>query len=249
MEGRHPAGLINWQFVQCLMRASELEQWMGEPELASRNLRLASDMATRLTAVFWDKGRSLFADDIARRHFSEHSQCLAVMSGQVETDRRARIARALVEDPGLYRATIYFSYYLFEAYRLLGRMDALFDRLGLWFDLKTRGLKTTIEMPEPTRSDCHGWGSHPVYHCFATILGIRPAGIGVNEIFVEPALGPLAWARGKLVHPSGTIEVDFRKDGGGLRGTVTLPPGLSGTIMQAGASQPLKSGRQKVALG
>ena len=54
-------------------------------------------------------------------------------------------------------------------------MDRFFDRMSLWLNLKTLGCKTMLEMPEPSRSDCHAWAAHPVYHYLASILGIRPA--------------------------------------------------------------------------
>ncbi|MCB0149737.1 MAG: hypothetical protein KDE01_19095, partial [Caldilineaceae bacterium] len=82
----------------------------------------------------------------------------------------------------LTRTTIYFTHYLFETYRLLEQPAALFERLGLWFDLAAQGFKTTPEQPEPSRSDCHGWGAHPLYHFFATLLGIRPSAPGFGQV-------------------------------------------------------------------
>jgi len=39
-----------------------------------------------------------------------------------------------LSDKDLARATIYFTHYLFETYRVVGRIDALLERLSLWFE-------------------------------------------------------------------------------------------------------------------
>ena len=39
------------------------------------------------------------------------------------------------------------------------------------------------EIPDAgTRSDCHAWGAHPVFHFYATVLGIRPAAPGFRRV-------------------------------------------------------------------
>jgi hypothetical protein len=242
------SGPINWLYVYTLERAAELEEWHGEGELAARARRVAAALAERLDATLWDEGRGLYADDLAHAHFSEHAQCLALLSGHMRAERRAAVERGLLGDPGLTRTTIYFSHYLFEAYRELGRVDALWQRLEMWFELAAQGFTTTPEMPEPTRSDCHAWGAHPLYHAFASLLGIRPAAPGFRHVTIAPQLGPLAWLRGELPHPAGTLAVELAADGERLNGTVTLPAGVTGEIAWRGARQQLKGGTQAVVL-
>ncbi len=237
------SGTLNWQFAMVLSRVAELETIVDEPELAARARRQAQELAGRLSEAFWNEDRGLFADDLAHQHFSEHSQCMALLSGLLEPSRRARIAEALVRDPNLSRATIYFSHYLFEAYREIGRIDKLIDRMGLWFELLPMGLKTPIEMPEPSRSDCHAWGSHPLYHYLATILGIRPASLGFQTVEITPQLGPLTSARGSMVHPRGEITVDIHQKDGRVRGSVSLPEGVTGVLRLGERNQALASGR------
>ncbi len=80
-------------------------------------------------------------------------------------------AQEVLRRPGA-RATFAFAHTLFLAYgpgrRLRSRIEA--D----WGPLVDRHLATTIEMPEPTRSDCHGWGAHPAFHLARTALAIAP---------------------------------------------------------------------------
>jgi hypothetical protein len=226
--------------------AAELEDIVGEPELAVRNRKLAYRIKKAATEAFWDEGRGIFADDLSKTRFSEHSQCLALIGDNVDDSKRDRVINGLLHDPDLARTTIYFTHYLFETYRLIGRMDRFFERMGLWFDLKGQGFKTTLEHPEPSRSDCHGWGAHPYYHYFATILGIRPAAPGFAEVRIKPQLWPLTWAKGRLPHPKGFVEVDFAIKDSKLTGTIELPKGVSGTLMYNGQVTDLKPGKQVI---
>lgn len=240
------SGVINWQLVYMLGLVADLEEQLGEAELAARGRRQAAELAARLIEAFWVEERGVLADDLAHNYFSEHTQVMALLSKQLSPALHTRVAEGLLADQHLERATIYFSHYLFEVYGMLGRVDVLLKRLELWFDLKAKGLCTPIESPEPSRSDCHAWSSHPLYHYFATILGIRPAGLGFHAVEIAPQLGPLSAAGGKLVHPCGEIVVDFRVEDGLLHGKVELPEGVSGTLHWNGARIPLWSGQQQL---
>lgn len=101
-------------------------------------------------------------------------------------------------------------------------IDAL-ARLQEWETLLGDGLKTTIEMPEPTRSDRHAWGAHPLFHFHATLAGIRPAAPGFESVEVKPQLGSLSWIEAEMPHPRGTIRV-IVSDG---VETVELPEGVA----------------------
>ena len=239
-------GIINWQMVLALGLAAELEAYLGEKELAARADRLARDLAARTAAAFWDKRRGLFADDRKKRHFSEHAQCLAILGGRVPAKYRARVVKGLFAAEDLERTTLYFTHYLFETCRVLGRMDVLFDRLGLWLGLEGQGFKTPLESPEPSRSDCHAWAAHPIYHYFATILGIRPGDFGFRTVRIMPQLGPLSEARGELVHPKGMIEVDLKADGKRLRGRMVLPKGVTGAFTCGARSLRLRAGINRI---
>jgi hypothetical protein len=234
--------------VYTLNLAAELEMWMGEPELVKRDRRLAEQLAKRITSVFWDKKRKLFADDPAKKYFSEHPQCMSILSGALDAKTQKIVGESLVSDKDLARTTIYFTHYLFETYRKLGKIDVLFDRLNLWFDLDKYGFKTTFETPEPSRSDCHAWGAHPIYHYFASILGIRPTEVGFNRVLIQPQLGPLNWAKGTLVCPQGQIKVDFQADKKSFKGEIVLPRQLTGTLLYKGKKVALKGGKQTISL-
>jgi alpha-L-rhamnosidase len=132
------SGSLNWLMVYSLQAAVELETFAGEPELAARYARLAQALARATESAFWDAERGLFADDLEHRHFSEHAQCLALLSGQAEGQMSARAADGLGRATDLRRCTIYFSHYLFETFHLLKRPEGLFHRLEDWFKLSAQ---------------------------------------------------------------------------------------------------------------
>ena len=222
---------INLQFVWALRTAAELEGLFGERELAARDRRLARDIAAAAKRHFWVPSRGLFAENKAHDCFSEHAQCMAVLGGSVP--KGADIAAALLGAQDLERTTIYFSHYLFETLRVLGRTDAIYDRLGLWFEHAGRGLKTTIESPEPTRSDCHAWGAHPMFHVYATFAGIRPAASGFRKVLITPQPGPLQELDVAMVHPAGGfVTLQAKRDRrGALHGTASVPDGIEATLV------------------
>jgi hypothetical protein len=149
----------------------------------------------------------------------------------LDAAHQRRVAEGLLGHADLIRTTIYFSHYLFETYAALGRIDALFERMGLWFELPALGFTTTPEQPEPSRSDCHAWAAHPLYHYFATVLGIRPTDPGFAAVEIRPQLGSLTYAQGTLVHPRGEIAVDIHVGEDGPHGRISLPPRVSGRLL------------------
>lgn len=243
---RGVSGVINWQFALILGLAADLEEMLGEPSLATRNRVLAKRTAKVADQAFWSEERGIYADNLKKDRFSEHSQCLALLGHNVPGPKRERVINGLLHDEKLDRTTIYFTSYLFDTYRLIGRMDRFFERMNMWFNLKPQGFKTTFEEPEPSRSDCHAWGAHPIYHYFASVLGIRPAAPGMSKVRIEPQFWPLTWAKGRLPHPSGFVTVDFAIKDNKLTGTVELPEGVTGSLVYGGRTTPLKPGKQSV---
>ncbi len=215
------SGILNWHAALVFKLAGEVESWFGEPELAQLQTRRARELAQATDRQFWNEERGIYADDVAHENWSEHAQCLAILSGFAPPEKIERLKDGLL-NADLARTTIYFSHYLFETLRELNQPDAILARLQEWGTLVQDGLKTTIEMPEPTRSDCHAWGAHPLFHFHATLAGVRPAKPGFSEVEIKPQLGHLSWLESEIPHPNGTIRVSVR-DGAT---TVELPDGV-----------------------
>jgi hypothetical protein len=238
------SSIINWHFVIALEQAAELEMIFDEPELAQRYQRLAGDMVKALESKLWDTKRGLFKDAPDSDSYSEHAQALAILSGHLNKKQLERIA-TFTEQP-ITKATISFNHFVFEALFKLGRTHTFFERLESWKALPSQGFITLPEGPEPSRSDCHEWGAHPLYHLLGSVLGIQPAAPGFKKVVIKPQMGPLSSIQGEIPHPNGCIRVAVSSSNQHLSATVELPEGITGQIYINGEIYELNPGTQTI---
>lgn len=240
------SGILQWQLALASSAAAALERQAGESTLAQRHEEMGWQLAQGAQDHYWDTEQMLFADDGSHSAFSQHAQCLAILSGMIPESQAQLVMREMIKRQDLAVTTIYFTHYLFEACRRTGQIDYLLKRLQPWFGLRSGGFKTTFEAPEPSRSDCHAWGAHPVFHYYGTLLGIRPAAPGFKRVRIQPQLGELEWAKGTMPHPAGTIAVSVERHDGRLVCEVTLPRGVEGELIANEHRTHLRAGRQVV---
>ncbi len=213
---------LNLKAVWVLRQAAEIEEWLGEPELAARCRREAKQIMDTCLRKFYNQERGLFADDLAHTSYSEHAQCLALLAGISDKGIESRCLDGLQHAKDLHKTTVYFRHYLLETFWKFNRPDLLWKELDLWWGLKGQGFKTVLEHNEPSRSDCHAWGAHPMFHFRASMLGIRPGGLGGKHFTVNPHLGPLKHAEGGIMTSAG--EVHVKVDASGVH--VSGPAGI-----------------------
>ncbi len=245
-----PNGEINLQYLHAIRSAILAEEAVGERELATYWRAKERRLAAAIRRTFWCPARCLFASDVAQTKFSEHAQCLALLADVVTGDEAARCFAALATADDLARGTIYYKHYLYATYFKFGRADLFFGNLGFWKDCLDWNLATVLETPKTTsRSDCHGWGSHPLWHLHTGVAGVRSAAPGYTKVLVAPQPGHLKFIRSTTPTPRGAVRLDLRFDAGKASGTVTLPAGLSGDFVWRGVEMPLNGGTNAVRLG
>lgn len=241
--------------VLALQAAAEIDGALGERRLAAHWRAESRRVAAAAVAAFWDERRGLLADDEAHTSYSEHAQCLALLAGALPPPLRRRALSGLLEAPDLARCTVYFSHYLFATLLRFGCTDVFLERLDLWREYCRRHLRTPQEAPDggkngqkETRSDCHAWGSHPLWHLHAGVAGVRPASPFYGSVVVAPQPGRLSFIRSETPTPRGPVCLDLHFDNGRASGAVTLPPGLEGTFKWRGCAVPLTSGENSLQL-
>lgn len=169
------SAVLQLQFLLALQHASALEKAFGEVELAARYERRAKELARVVLAEFWSEERGLVADESGRTKFSDHAQCLAVLTGILNVEQELSVFEAMLDaQRPMTRATVYFTHYFFEVCFKLGREDVFFERLEPWHQCVREGYKTFPESFGRTRSDCHAWSAHPLYHYVTGVMGARP---------------------------------------------------------------------------
>lgn len=206
------SALVNLHDALARDQAALLEDYAGLPALAAH--RRAQAAAIRAACRrFIDPETGLVRDADGHAPLSEHAQIFALLAGLFEPYETARPLAALRSGKLPARASIYFSHHLFEAFALHGCASALLERLGPWREALTRNLATPPEEPEPTRSDCHGWGSHPIYHAVHGLLGLQPEGLEFRRARLRPELGPLPFIEATVPHPEGPLWLRVERTG------------------------------------
>lgn len=220
---------------------ARVEAAYGDPLMARRWTRIGRAVMARILAVYGANPRGILSDDDGGTRWSEHAQALALDCDGLPADWRARLLDAL-EQPAddLARASVYFSFHVHEALLRGGRVQAVLDRFEFWRNLLGQGFLTPVEAPEPSRSDCHGWGAHPLYHCLSALAGVRPAAPGFARVAVTPRFGPLTRLRAEVPHPRGLIRVNLERRGDRLAGTIETP--VPGHCEWSGRRRALKAG-------
>lgn len=236
------SSIMNLTYLVTLGKMVELEKRVGDPLMAAAYERQRKLTAAALLRAFWSTERNMMADDDAFQCFSEHAQILVMLSDSLGKAVKRKALKAVLREPGLTKASIYFSHYLFEALFKMQAVETLCARLDGWNKLWEQGFKTPPESFGETRSDCHAWSSHPLYHLHASVLGIQPAEPGFRSVVMRPQ--DIGWKHiaGKTVHPNGFIESELRFSDSKLEGWVTLP-GIGGHLEWRGQKVLLNPGK------
>lgn len=244
--GRNSALQAHWILV--LGQMIELEAYAGDSELAARYRRWRQAAHQTLIKTFWNEKRGLLADDAEQNHYSEHAQCLALISGVLTDHQGVRVWKGLESSQDLVPVSCYFLHYYFEACVLARRIDLFFKHLAPWRKGVEMGARTTPEMFWPTRSECSAWSTHPLYHYFTGVLGIQPDGLGFKTVIISPQLGELSVASGTLAHPFGPISVNVQKSDNNLTAEIELPKGLNGFLRLCGKEKKLHDRWQSITM-
>jgi hypothetical protein len=240
------SAILALQFAIALQEAADLAEGYGRADEAKHWRELRQRLVAAVRTSCWQAERQLFSDTAAKEHFSQHVNALAVLAGAIEGAEAQDLIRRVRDDATLTQCTLYFRFYLLRAAKQVGLGDDYLRSLGPWRDMLKRGLTTFAERPDPTRSDCHAWSASPVYDLLATICGIEPSAPGFKRVRIEPHLGELTKARGRVPWREQFIEVNVERDGDRLKAEITLPSELTGEFVWRGKRVQLHAGRQTV---
>ncbi|WFB35562.1 alpha-L-rhamnosidase C-terminal domain-containing protein [Kiritimatiellota bacterium B12222] len=238
--------IMNLIYVHSLHNLADLEMILGSPLRAQAALAKASHLQAALLDQFWDHHRQVFQDTSKGDCFSQHAQIWAVLSGTIDGDIGRNAIALSLEDKTFAPASYMLRSHLFDALAQLGQGGQILKELWPWQEMLALGAKTGFEHLEPTRSDCHAWSSHPLYHLPVSVLGICPVAPGFREVKIRPQPGDLKHAEAILPHPRGEIFVSVEFTGESCSGMVNLPPETQGVFLWQGLELNLKTGKNEI---
>jgi alpha-L-rhamnosidase len=256
VEGIAPAGVennsanIDLQLLNAYQVAANMEAKSGMKEYAVLYNKYATQLKTTIRKKYWNASKGLIADRTERDLYSQHANTLAILTGVVAGDEANAVAKKILADTSLAQASIYFKYYLHRALIKAGLGNDYVNWLGPWRDNLKMGLTTWGESPNinVTRSDCHAWGSSPNIEFLRTVLGIDSDAPGFSIVKIQPHPGSLNNIKGEMPHPKGKIVAEYSKSNNKWLMKIELPAGLTGSLVWAGKSYPLKAGKNTYTL-
>jgi len=232
-------------YIITLDCAAQMEESFGMKSMAEHYKYLSSNIRKTIYSKYWDETRELFADTHDHRNYSQHVNTLVILAGIVEGEEASGLITKIIDDKTLTQATIYFRYYLHQALKKADRGDLFLDNLDIWKDQLSMGLTTWAEQPEPSRSDCHAWGSSPNIEFYRIILGIDSDSPGFEKVCIAPSLGSLKEVSGSMPHPYGTIIVKYKMNKNGkLTAEIDLPQHITGKFVWRQKEYKLSGGNQ-----
>ncbi|HEX3987732.1 MAG TPA: alpha-L-rhamnosidase C-terminal domain-containing protein [Acidobacteriaceae bacterium] len=255
------SAFLTLQFIEALKDASAMETRYGSQERAGQYGAIIAKAKQALNQENWDPRYGLYADTPAKKTYSIEANILAVWLDVAPTAEQKPILRRLLASktdqpttfdgrpvPPLSAPTYYFRFYLSRALEHAGLGDDYLSQLGPWYQMLRLGLSTWAEQPEPTRSDCHAWSASPNYDLLTLVAGIRPGSPGFRTVQIEPHLGDLHQLDASMPHAGGLIHTVYNMEGDHRQATITLPAGLTGTLVWKGTTHALHAGEQTVTL-
>jgi hypothetical protein len=177
---------------------------------------------------------------------------MAILAGASTGDESKNLMGKLLEPKDWFgQVDLFLHLYLFEAMNKTGFQDKFMPELSEWALMKERNMSGFSEVPlewceENQRSECHPWSSSPNVFLFKTVCGINPTSAGHKTVEIAPSFGELTSIKAVYPHPLGNIELDLRKVGSRVEGTIVTPKTMQCTFIWRNQKLNLYGGKQLV---
>lgn len=180
-------------YAYVLKQAAKLSRQVGRPghsdEYESRALSLLEAVRKHCyDGRFFTDSTADIADSLA---YSQHCQVFAILSGAALEDDRARLLKESFAQPHFSKCSYMMTFYALRAFALAG--DDAYESFWAsvwkpWQRMLANNLSTWEEDDVRQRSDCHAWGSVPLYEYCTELAGISPIAPGAVKILFKPRL-------------------------------------------------------------
>ncbi|KAK4500336.1 hypothetical protein PRZ48_008525 [Zasmidium cellare] len=179
-----------------LRQAASLAVQIGRPGFADEYVGRAESLCQAIRKYCYDgtyftDSTADVADELA---YSQHCQVWAILSGAADRKDYSR----LIEDSFSHNTSSKFSkcsymmrFYALRAFALAG--DKVYEHQWQttwdpWKKMLKNNLTTWEEDDVRQRSDCHAWGSLPIYEFCTELAGVKILAPGASKVLFKPRL-------------------------------------------------------------
>lgn len=178
-------------YALVLKEAAKLARDVGRPGYAGEYDARAESVVQAITAhcfdgQFFTDSTADIADDLA---YSQHCQVFGVLCGAAEPANRAHLLTESFSQPRFSKCSYVMKFYALRAFALAGddAYEGFWGRVwDPWREMLANNLSTWEEDDVRQRSDCHAWGSVPIYEYCVELAGIHPTAPGFSKLFFKP---------------------------------------------------------------
>lgn len=205
-------------YAYVLKQAARLVREVGRPGYASEYESRADHVLEAVRRHSYD-GRFFtdstadVADELA---YSQHCQVFAVLSGAAPPGEHARLLQESFEQPNFSKCSYVMKFYALRAFALAG--DEVYESFWAhvwdpWRQMLANNLSTWEEDDVRQRSDCHAWGSVPIYEYCTELAGVCPTAAGCQKLQFKPRLRLSEEVEAKIaLGKDNSAEVSWRRE-------------------------------------
>jgi len=236
--GASASAFFSMYYLYIVNQYINIEKELGNKALAETFSLFSDKLQHAIIKKYWNENRGLFANESTQKTYSQQVNTFAILAG-LHVD--SAFMHKIMNDSNLIQNSIYFKFYEHQALVKVGLSNEYLNHLKYWQDQLKQGLTTWAEQPEPTRSDCYGWGVSPNIEFYRIVLGVNSSRPWFNTIRIEPHLGDLKQVSGVVPHYKGDISVKYHyfKKKKCWDIAIVLPKGLKGEFVWKEKSYPL----------
>jgi len=243
--------LYTLHYAYTLRHAAEIFDYLG-------NSAQAAGYRTQANQICMDVNRAcknqdgFYTESPENKEVSQITNLMAILSEAVTGDEARQLMGKLLEPKDWFgQVDLFLHLYLFEAMNKTGFQEKFLPEISEWQLMMDRNMSTFPEVPlewgeENQRSECHPWSSSPNVFLFKTVCGINPTSAGHKTIEIAPSFGELTQIKVVYPHPLGNIELDLRKVGTRVEGTIIVPKEMQATFVLGNKKLNLRSGKQNI---
>ena len=249
--------LLNLWYLMMLEKLAALARVAKMPEAERRLRRLHAAQKRVVLAKLWDRRAGLFHDGLTWegrpvRVHSVHTQTLAMMCGLRPEHNAGMVAKRLLpylrerRIPGAQPSS-YWVTYVYGVMREFGYGRDVVEHIRRhWAPMVPwGGTFENFHSPVGHGTCSHAWAAHPIYHFVGTLGGITQTDAAWRRVTFSPLLSVPGTGRAgaQVPTPQGVIRASWRRKGGAVDVTLSLPKGVTADVRLPGVKKAAVTGR------